>query len=426
MKGNHPELSIKFAKGEPLLSSRLRQLHNDFSLSAFIVGLIATMVSYAGPLLIVFQAAKVAGLSEALLSSWIWAISFGTGLTAIVLSIWFKAPIITAWSTPGVVLLVASWSAYSFSDAIGAFLFAGLAITLLGISGLFTKIMKHVPQSITTAMLAGILLSFGVQVFVSMQDFPALAIAMLLTYLLAKRWTPRYAVVFSLLVGVAIAFGFGRMHLDHIQVKLAEPIFTMPTFSLDAIIGLGIPLFIVTMASQNAPGMSVLKADGYDTPASPLIATTGLASFLMAPFGSHGINLAAITAAICTGKEAHPDPDKRYIAGISSGLFYLVFGMFGATIASVFSAFPKELTAVIAGLALFASLISSLTSAMSEPSHRESALITFLVTISGMSIAGIGAAFWGLVAGVVTNLILNGDVRRWFTNAKHKKSSTES
>ncbi|MGG3883838.1 benzoate/H(+) symporter BenE family transporter [Brevibacillus panacihumi] len=398
--------------------SRLRQLRTDFSISAFIVGLIATMVSYAGPLLIVFQAAEVVNLSHELVSSWIWAISFGTGLSAIVLSIWFKAPIITAWSTPGLVLLVASWSAYSFSDAIGAFVISGLAITLLGISGLFSKIMAYVPQAITTAMLAGILLSFGVQVFVSIPDFPALAIAMLISYLCAKRWTPRYAVLIALLVGTAVALGFGRMHFDTIQVELVKPIFTMPTFSLDAIIGLGVPLFIVTMASQNAPGMGVLKADGYDTPASPLIATTGLASLLTAPFGSHGINLAAITAAICTGKEAHPDPGKRYIAGISSGVFYLLFGMFGATIVSVFSAFPKELTAVIAGLALFASLSSSLTSAMSEPSQRESALITFLVTISGISIGGIGAAFWGLVAGVLTNLILNGDVRRIVKKSK--------
>ncbi|MGE7272033.1 benzoate/H(+) symporter BenE family transporter [Brevibacillus panacihumi] len=398
--------------------SRLRQLRTDFSISAFIVGLIATMVSYAGPLLIVFQAAEVVNLSHELVSSWIWAISFGTGLSAIVLSIRFKAPIITAWSTPGLVLLVASWSAYSFSDAIGAFVISGLAITLLGFSGLFSKIMAYVPQAITTAMLAGILLSFGVQVFVSIPDFPALAIAMLISYLCAKRWTPRYAVVIALLVGTAVALGFDRMHFDTIQVELVIPIFTMPTFSLDAIIGLGVPLFIVTMASQNAPGMSVLKADGYDTPASPLIATTGLASLLTAPFGSHGINLAAITAAICTGKEAHPDPGKRYIAGISSGLFYLLFGMFGATIVSVFSAFPKELTAVIAGLALFASLSSSLTSAMSEPSQRESALITFLVTISGISIGGIGAAFWGLVAGVLTNLILNGDVRRIVKRSK--------
>ncbi|RNB85264.1 benzoate transporter BenE [Brevibacillus nitrificans] len=393
--------------------SLLKRIPADFSVSALIVGLIATMVSYAGPLLIVFQAAKAANLSDALLSSWIWAISIGSGLTAIVLSIRYRTPVITAWSTPGAVLLVTSLSVYPFSDAIGAYLFSAVIITLLGVSGLFSTIMRYVPPAITTAMLAGILLSFGVQVFVSLQELPALALPMIVCYLLAKRWMPRYAVVFSLLVGLIAAFLLNRFELGGIQVALVQPIFTLPTFSLDAIIGLGIPLCIVTMASQNAPGISVLQADGYDTPASPLITTTGVASIILAPFGAHGINLAAITAAICTGKEAHPDPSKRYIAGIACGAFYLVFSMFGATIASVFSAFPKELIAVIAGLALFASLSSSLASAMSDMSQRESALITFLVTISGISIAGIGAAFWGLVAGVIANLLLSGDVRKW-------------
>ncbi|MED1796124.1 benzoate/H(+) symporter BenE family transporter [Brevibacillus nitrificans] len=393
--------------------SPLKRIPADFSVSALVVGLIATMVSYAGPLLIVFQAAKAANMSDALLSSWIWAISIGSGLTAIVLSIRYRTPVITAWSTPGAVLLVTSLSVYPFSDAIGAYLFSAVIITLLGVSGLFSTIMRYVPPAITTAMLAGILLSFGVQVFVSLQELPALALPMIASYLLAKRWMPRYAVVFSLLVGLIAAFLLNRFELGGIQVALVQPIFTLPTFSLDAIIGLGIPLCIVTMASQNAPGISVLQADGYDTPASPLITTTGVASIVLAPFGAHGINLAAITAAICTGKEAHPDPSKRYIAGIACGAFYLVFSMFGATIASVFSAFPKELIAVIAGLALFASLSSSLASAMGDVSQRESALITFLVTISGISIAGIGAAFWGLVAGVIANMLLSGDVRKW-------------
>lgn len=393
--------------------SSIKHIPADFSISALIVGLIATMVSYAGPLLIVFQAAKAASLSDALLSSWIWAISIGSGLTAIVLSIRYRTPVITAWSTPGAVLLVTSLSVYPYADAIGAYLFSAVVITLLGVSGLFSTIMRYVPPAITTAMLAGILLSFGVQVFVSLQQLPALALPMILCYLLAKRWSPRYAVVLSLLVGVLAAFFLDRFDLSGIQIALVKPIFTLPAFSLDAIIGLGIPLCMVTMASQNAPGISVLQADGYDTPASPLIATTGIASLLLAPFGAHGINLAAITAAICTGKEAHADPAKRYIAGIACGAFYLMFGMFGATIASVFSAFPKELIAVIAGLALFASLSASLASAMSDATQRESALITFLVTISGISIGGIGAAFWGLVAGVITNVVLTGDVRRW-------------
>lgn len=402
--------------------SAISRISADFSVSALVVGLIATLVSYAGPLLIVFQAAKAAHVSDELLSSWIWAISIGSGLTAIVLSLRYRTPVITAWSTPGAVLLVGSLSLYPFPDAIGAYLFSAAAITLMGVSGLFSTIMKHVPAAITTAMLAGILLSFGVQVFVSLQQLPALALPMILCYLLAKRWSPRYAVVLPLLVGVLAALAMGRFALGTIQVALVSPVFTYPAFSLDAIIGLGIPLCIVTMASQNAPGISVLQADGYDTPASPLVATTGIASLLLAPFGAHGINLAAITAAICTGREAHPDPARRYIAGIACGVFYLVFGMFGATIASVFSAFPKELIAVIAGLALFASLGSSLASAMGDPAARESALITFLVTISGITVAGIGSAFWGLVAGVITNALLTGNVRKWMSAKRHSSS----
>ncbi len=400
-------------------------IKNDYSISAIIVGLIATMVSYAGPLLIVFQAAKVANLSDSLLSSWIWAISFGSGLTCILLSAWFKTPVITAWSTPGAVMLVSGWTTYAYSDAIGAFIFSAAIITILGFSGLFSSIMKRIPQSITTAMLAGILLKFGVDVFVSLKQLPILVLPMVLCYLVSKRWSPRYSVVITLLVGVLVAYSLNRLNFGSITITLVDPIFTKPTFSLDALIGLGIPLCIVTMTSQNAPGIGVLRADGYNTPASPLVATTGIASLLLAPFGAHGINLAAITAAICTGKEAHADPNKRYIAGISCGTFYLLFGIFGATIASVFSAFPKELIAVIAGLALFASLSSSLSSAMSEGSHKESALITFLVTVSGISIAGIGAAFWGLIAGVVTNGILTGDIKKFFTK-KTVNSSEQS
>lgn len=391
------------------MSLSIHRIKADTSLSAIIVGFIATMVSYAGPLLIVFQAAKVAHLSDALLSSWIWAISFGSGITCILLSLWFKAPVITAWSTPGAVLLVSSWGVYSFSDAIGAFVVSAILITILGASGLFSAMMKRIPHSIVTAMLAGILLKFGIDVFVAMNQLPILVLPMLLCYLVSKRWLPRYAIITTLFAGLFIAYSMNRMDFSGIEMTIVQPIFTMPTFSMDAIIGLGIPLCIVTMASQNATGIGVLRADGYQTPANPLIATTGIASVLLAPFGAHGINLAAITAAICTGEEAHSDSAKRYIAGIACGVFYLLFSVFGAAIASVFSAFPKELIAAIAGLALFASLSSSLSSAM-EGSQKESALITFLVTISGLSIAGIGAAFWGLIAGVLTHWILTSKV----------------
>ncbi|WCN39255.1 benzoate/H(+) symporter BenE family transporter [Aneurinibacillus uraniidurans] len=390
----------------------------DVSMSAVVAGFIATIVSYAGPLLIVFQAAKVANLGDAYVSSWIWAISLGSGLTCLLLSIWFRSPVITAWSTPGLVLLVSSWSAYSYSDAIGAFVFSAVMVTILGVTGVFSAVMNRIPYAITTAMLAGILLKFGIEVFVSLQKLPTLVLPMIVCYLVAKRFLPRYAVALTLCVGLLLAYGLTEFTFSTIHAAMVKPVFTKPTFSFDAIIGLGIPLCVVAMASQNAPGIGVLRADGYNTPINPLITTTGIASLLFAPFGSHGINLAAITAAICTGKEAHHDSRKRYIAGISCGVFYIIFGTFGATISSLVSSLPGELIAVLAGLALFASLSASLASAMKEEAQRESALITFLVTISGISIAGIGSAFWGLIAGVVTSFILTGDVR----TALRKKS----
>lgn len=385
-------------------------IKSDCSISAIIAGFIAVMVSYAGPLLIVFQAAKIANLSDLTLSSWIWAISFSTGITGIILSIWFKTPIITAWSTPGAVLLVASWSAYSYSDAIGAFMLSAVIATMLGFSGIFSSVMKRIPQPIIGAMLAGILLKFGVEVFISLKQLPMLALPMIFSYLMLKRWNPRYAVAATLFVGLVVAYGLDLLHFESIHISLVHPILMKPTFSIEALVGLGIPLCIVTMTAQNATGIGLLRADGYDAPISPLIATTGIASLIFAPFGAHGINMAAITAAICTGKEAHIDPAKRYIAGIACGSFYILVSMFGATIVSVFSAFPSELIATIAGLALLGSIISSLSSAMSQDLQKESALITFLVTISGISILGVGAAFWGLIAGITTNYILTGDI----------------
>ena len=379
---------------------------SDCSLTAVLAGFIAVTVSYAGPLLIMFQAAQVAHLSDAMLSSWIWAISFSSGIIGVGLSIWYKAPIIIAWSTPGAVLLVSSWANYTYSDAIGAFVLSAVITVVLGISGLFSVLINQIPQSIIAAMLAGILLKFGIDVFVSLQQLPIVAVPMVVGYLVAKRFIPRYSVAATLLIGVAVAYHFGYVNTGNMHISLVQPIITMPTFSLQAFVGLGIPLCIVAMTAQNATGMGVLKVDGYNVPASPLITTTGLASLLFAPFGSHGVNLAAITAAICTGKEAHEDMDKRYIAGIACGALYMMISIFGGTISSVFAALPHALITVIAGLALFGSITSSLTMAMSEESYKEGALITFLVTISGISILGVGSAFWGLIAGVVAKCIL--------------------
>ncbi|MDP5008022.1 MAG: benzoate/H(+) symporter BenE family transporter, partial [Glaciimonas sp.] len=271
----------------------------------------------------------------------------------------------------------------------------------------FERAMDKIPLSIAAAMLAGILARFGMDVFVAMKLQFLLVFAMFATYLLCKRLLPRYAIIVVLALGVMLAGAQGLLHFENFHIAFAKPVFTMPTFSWSTIIGVGIPLFVVTMASQNAPGAAVIRASGYKTPISPLITWTGFTAFLLAPFGCFSLNLAAITAAICMGKEAHEDPSKRYWAGIAAGSFYLLVGIFGATVGALFAAFPKELILAIAGLALFGTIANGLTVAMANERQREAALITFLVTASGVSLFGIGAAFWGLLAGALAFFVLN-------------------
>ncbi len=384
-------------------------MHKDISLSAIIAGLIAVIISYAGPLIIVFQAAQAAHLDNAHLSSWIWAISIGSGVTGIILSLRYRTPVINAWSTPGAALLVASLPGVPYAEAIGAFLFSAAVITLLGWTGLFDRIMQHIPKQIAAAMLAGILFRFGADVFLSVKQQPLLVIAMFAGYLVFKRIVPRYAILCVLLLGVGLAAAMGQIALIDVEFGLAAPLFTWPQFSIGTLVSVGIPLCIVTMTGQYVPGLAVLRSAGYQTPADPLVTLTGFGSMLLAPFGSHGVNLAAITAAICTGPDSHEDPGKRYIAGVACGAFYILIGAFGATLAALFSALPKELIAAIAGLALFGAIMNGLSSSMVDERQRESALITFLVTASGVTFLGLGAAFWGLVAGVLANLILASD-----------------
>lgn len=388
-------------------AASLGDLRRDFSLSASVAGVIAVMVSYGGPAAIIFQAASLAGLSADQLTSWIWAISIGSGLAGVILSLAYRAPVIIAWSTPGAALLAAGWAAYPYPEAIGAFVFAAVAITVFGATGLFGALMERIPQAVVAAMLAGILFRFGVEVFTAMRATPLLVAPMLVCYLAMKRLWPRYAIVATLLAGLAAAGLLGLLDFSLVEASIARPELTAPVFSLGALIGLGVPLFLVTMTGQNATGLGVLRTAGYKTPGGPLVAATGALSMLLAPFGSHGINLAAITAAICTGPEAHGDPDKRYVAGVVCGLAYLVVGLFGATLVGLFTALPPGLIAAISGLALFGALQNGLTQAMADEARREAALVTFLLTVSGVSVFGVGSAFWGLVGGVLANAALS-------------------
>ena len=383
----------------------MKGLMRDFSLSAAVAGFIATIISYAGPLVIIFQAADAAHLSRELLSSWVWAISIGSALLGIGLSLRYRVPIIIAWSAPGSALLVALLPGLSMNEAVGAYLLSSVIIFLVGISGAFDRVISKLPGAIAAAMLAGILLRFGTGLFVSLQGKPGLVLAMFATYLVCKRLMPRYAVMAVLVVGCVVAMLTGQLHREALVIGLATPVWVSPQFSLGATLNVALPLVMVALTGQFVPGMAVLRASGYATPASPIIASSALGTALLAPFGCHGLNLAAITAAICTGREAHEDPAKRYVAGVVGGLCYLVLGIFGATLVSLFAAFPKELIAALAGLALFAAIAGALANAMAVPNDREAALVTFLTTASGMSLFGLSAAFWGLIFGMAAHLL---------------------
>jgi benzoate membrane transport protein len=377
------------------------RLLDDISLSAVAAGFVTVLVGFTSSAVLVFEAARAAGATPAGVGSWILALGIGMAATCIGLSLRYRTPVVTAWSTPGAALLITAVAGLPMAESIGAFLVSALLMTLAGFTGAFERFMNRVPVSLASAMLAGVLLRFGLDVFVSMKTQRALVLLMFGTYLAARRLAPRYAVIAALAVGIAVAGGEGLLHLQGVDLALAHPVFTAPRLSLRAIVGVALPLFVVTMASQNIPGIAVLRASGYRTPVSPLVGWTGAATLVLAPFGGYAFNLAAITAAICTGREAHDDPAKRYVAAVSAGAFYLVVGVFGATVGALFAAFPRELVAAIAGLALFGTIGGGLANALRDDAEREPALVTFLVTASGTSLFGVGSAFWGLVAGVL-------------------------
>lgn len=370
----------------------------DLSLSTAVAGFVAVLVGFTSSVAIVFQAAQALGATPAQTSSWMWALGLGMGLTSLGLSWWSRQPILTAWSTPGAALLAAT-SGLSMPEAVGAFLFCAALILLFGLTGWFERLMDRIPLAVAAALLAGVLARFGLDAVLTVKSAPELVLVMAAAYLLGRRFWARYAVPGVLLAGVAVAALQGRLHLDAVEWAWAAPVWTAPHFSLAALVGVGLPLFLVTMASQNLPGVAAQRAAGYRTPVSTSIAATGAASLLLAPFGGYALNLAAITAAICMGREAHEDPARRYTAAMAAGLFYIALGLAGGAVVGLLVAFPRELVAAVAGLALLGTIAGGLHSALAEPEHRDAAMLTFLVTLSGLSLLGIGAAFWGVAAG---------------------------
>jgi benzoate membrane transport protein len=379
------------------------QFFKDLSVSAVSAGFVAVLVGFTSSVAIVFQAAQSFHATPGEIASWMWALGLGMGLCSLVPSLWLRKPVMVAWSTPGAAVLAAAGTTGQFdmAQAIGAFLVCGALITLVGVTGWFERVMNRIPTEIAAGLLAGVLARFGMEAFSAAQTALPLVVVMLGSYLISRRVAPRYAVVATLCVGVAYAALAGQMQWSVVTWTLASPRFMAPRFDWSATVGLALPLFVVTMASQNLPGVAVIRASGYQLPISRLITLTGVATLVLAPFGAFALNFSAITAAICMGPQAHADPARRYTAAAACGAFYVVIGIFGAVVTGLLAAFPRELVAAIAGLALLGSIGAGLASALREEAHREAALITFLVTLSGVVIAGVGSAFWGVVAGSI-------------------------
>ena len=388
------------------MTTLLKTLKQDWSLSATIAGFLAVLISYSGPLIIFFQAAQKAHVSTEMMISWIWAISIGAAVTGIFLSIRFKTPVVTAWSAPGTALLVTLFPNISLNEAVAAYITAAIVIFLVGITGYFDKLLKWIPQGIAAGMMAGILFQFGLGLFLATDTLPLIVFSMLLCYLMSRRFSPRYCMLWVLICGVAFSFFLGKMNPVPLDFQIARPQFITPEWSWFSTLNLALPLILVSLTGQFLPGMAILKLSGYNTPAKPIIAAASLASLFAAFAGGITIVLASITATLCMGKDAHELKDKRYIAGIANGLFYILGGVFAGSIVALFSLLPKELVAALAGLALLGAIASNIKIAMQEDQQRDPALITFLATVSGMHFLGLSSVFWGMCIGMLAYFIL--------------------
>jgi benzoate membrane transport protein len=365
------------------------------------------LVGFTSTIALIFHAAGSLGATPDQLNSWVLALGLGMGLSTLGLSLWLRAPILITWSTPGAAVIAGAASGVTLPEATCAFLVCGALMLLCGVTGWFERIMDRIPVALASALLAGILAKFALMAFAAATPHPALVIGMLLTYLAGKRWWPRYAVLGVLIVGTAMAASHGLLDMRDLALDWARPVWVTPEWSWHAVIGMGLPLFIVTMASQAVPGVSAIRGAGYPAPVSPLMSWSGVTTLLFAPFGGYAFNLAAITAAIVLNPHAHADANKRYTAAVMAGLFYIAMGLMGGAVAGLLRAFPPALIMGVAGMALLGTIGNGLATSLRDDRYREAALITFLVTLSGVTLLGVSSAFWGLVAGTLTLFVEN-------------------
>lgn len=385
----------------------MQKLLQDFSIPAVFAGFITFLIGISVSAVLVIQAAQLLGANPEQITSWFWALGLGIGLSGLILSWKFKYPVATSWSTAALALIIATASGYSLYEAIGAFLVSGLLTATLGFLGIFEKIISYIPQSLTSAMLAGVLLKFGITLFASMQNDWAFILSLLAVYIVTKRLWARYCIVITVIAGIIICPFFMEFHVPTLQWGLAKPVWMTPEFTWSAILGLALPLFVINMASQYLPGIAMIKSYGYKPHVNQLIGWTGTAQTLLAPFGCYTVNIAAISAAVSLDDQVHPDPAKRYIAGMSCGFFYILMGLFAATLTSLLMSFPHLFIVALAGIALFGTISHNIAIAFHEVKDREAALLTFLFSASGVQFFGIGSAFWGLLFGFAVSFILN-------------------
>ncbi|WP_335971493.1 benzoate/H(+) symporter BenE [Acinetobacter pittii] len=388
------------------MATLLKTLKNDWSISATVAGFLAVLISYSGPLIIFFQAAQRVHVSTDMMVSWIWGISIGAAVSGIYLSIKYKTPVITAWSAPGTALLVTLFPNVSLNEAVAAYITSAIVIFLIGVTGYFDKLLKWIPQDVAAGMMAGILFQFGIGLFTASDSMPFIVFSMLIVFLIAKRLMPRYTMIWVLAAGVLLSLFLGKMNPVDVSFSLAIPQWISPEWTWNSTLNLAVPLILVSLTGQFLPGMAIMKLSGYDTPAKPIITATSIASLAVACVGSITIVLASITAALCMGKDAHELKEKRYIAGIANGIFYILGGLFAGSIVMLFSLLPKELVAALAGLALLGAIATNISVAMKNDNQRDAALITFLATASGMHFLGLSSVFWGICIGVIAHFIL--------------------
>lgn len=364
-------------------------------ISAFV----AAIVGFGSTLAIIVAAANAVGATQIQTASWVTAICLAMAFETAWLSWRTKMPVISAWSTPGAALIAAS-SGFTVNEAVGAFLIAGVLLVLTGLIKPLTQLISRIPASVASGMLAGIVVTFAINAAKAVPTDPWLILPLIGAFFLVRLYNPALSVLVVLVGGGLAAFLTGRVGTLPVP-ELSTLTLIAPEFTLTATIGLALPLYLVTMASQNLSGLAVLRAAGYHPEPGPLIGVTGLFSVLSAPFGASTTNLAAISAAICTGPDVHPDMKERWKTGPFYALAYLIFAAFGASLVAVFAVLPPSLIVLVAGLGLVSSLANALAIALKDDHHRMAATIAFVVTASGLTLVGVGSAFWGLVAGLV-------------------------